>query len=132
MVAGGAPEGHHLHPRRVEHHRSRGGGSRAGGLPLRRHRGALLHRRDGYLGYGYMWWIFDGPRVTGALKGAYTGIGAVGQWITVIPAQNIVVAHKTNNIYGRSTATESWERILEFVLDAKGVKLPGSYPWAAK
>jgi len=91
-----------------------------------------IARRDGYLGYGYMWWIFDGPKVTGALKGAYTGIGAVGQWITVIPQLNIVVAHKTNNIYQRSTATASWEKILEFVLEAKGATLPGGYPWAGK
>jgi CubicO group peptidase (beta-lactamase class C family) len=89
-------------------------------------------RRDGYLGYGYMWWVFDGPRVTGPFKGAYTGIGAVGQWITVIPALNVVVAHKTHNVYGRSTSTASWERILEFVVEAKGVKMPGPYPWAGR
>ena len=91
-----------------------------------------VERRDGYFGYGYMWWVYDGPRAVGPFKGAYSGNGAVGQWITVFPALNLVVAHKTNNIYGRSTSTESWQRILEFVLEAKGVKLPGPYPWAPK
>ncbi|MDA7977954.1 MAG: beta-lactamase family protein [Pirellulales bacterium] len=53
------------------------------------------HRR-GELGYGYLWWVFDGPRVEPAFEGAYTGIGAGGQFITVIPKLDVVVAHKTN------------------------------------
>ena len=43
-------------------------------------------RRDGYFGYGYMWWVWDGPRAVGPFAGAYTGRGAIGQWITVLPA----------------------------------------------
>ena len=90
-----------------------------------------VERRDGYFGYGYMWWVWDGPKAVGPFKGAYTGVGAVGQWISVFPSINLVVAHKTNNIYGRSTSAESWQRILELVLEAKGVKMPGPYPWAS-
>jgi CubicO group peptidase (beta-lactamase class C family) len=41
-----------------------------------------VRRRDGYFGYGYMWWVFDGPKAIGPFEGAYTGRGAVGQWIT--------------------------------------------------
>lgn len=85
-------------------------------------------RRDGYFGYGYMWWVWDGPRAVGPFKGAYTAVGAVGQWISVFPSLNLVVAHKTNNIYGRTTSRESWQRIIELVLEARGVK--GPYPWA--
>ncbi len=87
-------------------------------------------RREGYFGYGYMWWVFDGPRATGPFKGAYTARGAVGQWITVFPALNLVIAHKTNNIYQRTTSWESWERIVELLFDARGVRMPGPYPWA--
>ncbi|MFB3853824.1 MAG: serine hydrolase domain-containing protein [Vicinamibacterales bacterium] len=87
-------------------------------------------RRDGYFGYGYMWWVWDGPRAVGPFKGAYTARGAVGQWITVFPSEQLVVAHKTNNVYGRTTSWESWERILELLFEAKGVKMPGPYPWA--
>jgi CubicO group peptidase (beta-lactamase class C family) len=90
-----------------------------------------VERRNGYFGYGYMWWVWDGPRAVGPFKGAYTGVGAVGQWISVFPSLNLVVAHKTNNIYGRSTSAESWQRILELVLEAKGVKMPGPYPWVS-
>ncbi len=89
-------------------------------------------RKDGYFGYGYMWWVWDGPKAAGPFKGAYSAVGAVGQWITVFPSLNLVVAHKTNNIYGRSTSTASWQRILELVMEAKGVKMADSYPWAPK
>lgn len=51
--------------------------------------------REGPFGYGYLWWIWDGPFETGIYKGAYTGIGAVGQFITVLPELDMVVAHKT-------------------------------------
>lgn len=46
-------------------------------------------------GYGYMWWVWDDHNRVGPFQGAYTGIGAVGQYITVLPALDLVVAHKT-------------------------------------
>ncbi len=54
-----------------------------------------VRRRDGPFGYGYLWWVWDGPRATGAFKGAYAGHGAIGQHIAVLPALDLVVAHKT-------------------------------------
>ncbi len=51
--------------------------------------------RQGPFGYGYLWWIWDGPFETGIYRGAYTGIGAIGQFITVLPELDMVVAHKT-------------------------------------
>lgn len=51
--------------------------------------------RQGPFGYGYLWWIWDGKANTGIYKGAYTGIGAIGQFITVLPALDMVIAHKT-------------------------------------
>ncbi len=47
------------------------------------------------LGYGYLWWVFDDPRWGDALEGAYTASGAYGQFITVIPKFDAVIAHKT-------------------------------------
>jgi CubicO group peptidase (beta-lactamase class C family) len=52
-------------------------------------------RRNGPFGYGYLWWVWDGPQATGAYEGAFTGLGAVGQHITVLPKLDLVVAHKT-------------------------------------
>jgi hypothetical protein len=46
-------------------------------------------------GYGYMWWVWDGPFATGPYQGAYTASGAFGQFITILPALDMVVAHKT-------------------------------------
>jgi CubicO group peptidase (beta-lactamase class C family) len=89
-------------------------------------------RRDGYFGYGYMWWIWDGPKAVGPFRGAYSAVGAVGQWITVFPAVDLVIAHKTHNVYGRSTSARSWERIIELLFDAKGVKVTEPYPWATR
>ena len=86
-------------------------------------------RRDGYFGYGYMWWVWDGPKSTGPFDGAYTARGAVGQWITVFPSLDLVLAHKTHNIYRRSTSWESFERIIELLFEAKGVAMPGPFPW---
>lgn len=47
-------------------------------------------------GYGYMWWVWDSPGRRGPLAGAYSGMGAYGQYITVLPALDLVVAHKTD------------------------------------
>lgn len=89
-----------------------------------------LYRRDGYFGYGYMWWVWDGPRAVGPFEGAYTARGAWGQWITVLPAVDMVVAHKTNSVYSRTTSWESWERMLELLLEAHGVEMTTPYPWS--
>lgn len=88
-----------------------------------------LSRRDGYFGYGYMWWVWDGPRAVGPFRGAYTARGAVGQWISVFPALDLVVAVKTNSVYDRTTSWESWHRMLELLFEARGVTMEAPYPW---
>jgi CubicO group peptidase (beta-lactamase class C family) len=57
------------------------------------------------LGYGYLWWVFDGPQATGPFEGAYTGVGAGGQFITVLPKLHLVVAHKTDFSGGKPTVS---------------------------
>jgi CubicO group peptidase (beta-lactamase class C family) len=47
-------------------------------------------------GYGYMWWVWDAPNSPGPFEGAYTGMGAGGQYITVLPRLDLVIAHKTD------------------------------------
>lgn len=47
------------------------------------------------LGYGFLWWTFDSAPPETPLHGAYTASGAFGQFITVIPVLDMVVAHKT-------------------------------------
>lgn len=86
-------------------------------------------RRDGYFGYGYMWWVFDGPSAVGPFQGAYTGRGAVGQWITVLPAIDLVIAHKTNSVYERTTSWDSWHRMIEMLFEAKAIQPEAGWPW---
>lgn len=49
-------------------------------------------------GYGMLWWVWDAPSwpgvVTSPFQGAYTAMGAYGQYITVLPAFDAVVVHK--------------------------------------
>lgn len=47
-------------------------------------------------GYGCMWWVWDAPNSPGPFKGAFTAMGAGGQYITVLPELDMVVAHKTD------------------------------------
>ncbi|MHB1191991.1 MAG: serine hydrolase domain-containing protein [Longimicrobiales bacterium] len=87
-----------------------------------------VSRRDSFLGYGHLWWVFDGPAATGPFEGAYWAWGVWGQWIAVFPALDLVVAHKTNNAYERQTPLDAWHRTLELILEAKGAKVD-AYPW---
>ncbi len=45
--------------------------------------------------YGYMWWLLDAIKKDPVFEGAYSASGFGGQFITVIPSQHLVVAHKT-------------------------------------
>jgi hypothetical protein len=75
-------------------------------------------RRDGPFGYGYLWWVWDGQWASGAYRGAYSGLGAVGQHITVMPALDLVVSHKTVPGPGRSVSHEQYMRVLDVLVKA--------------
>ena len=67
--------------------------------------------------YGYMWWLYKSR--TPELKGAYTARGAMGQFITVIPELNMVIAHKTDSVYGRKTSYSRYKKLLDKIIAAK-------------
>ena len=75
-------------------------------------------RRDGPWGYGYLWWVWDGKDATGPFAGAYSGLGAVGQHITVLPALDLVVAHKTAPRPGKSVSHAQFVEALELLVAA--------------
>ena len=83
--------------------------------------------REDPFGYGYMWWVWDGDTATGPYEGAYSARGAWGQYITVLPAVDLVIAHKTlpSNIssmdeYGEvSVSWEQYAGILDRVIAAR-------------
>jgi CubicO group peptidase (beta-lactamase class C family) len=77
--------------------------------------------RDGRVGYGYLWWVFDGPWGQGATEGAYTGMGAGGQYITVLPKLDLVVAHKTDRAktHGKSVSGRQYFELLDKLVAAR-------------
>jgi len=75
--------------------------------------------RDGPFGYGYLWWVWDGPRAVGPYRGAYTGLGAVGQQIAVLPALDLVVAHKTRPGQGRPVSHAEFVEVLDLLVRAR-------------
>lgn len=76
-------------------------------------------RRDGPFGYGYLWWVWDGDAARGAYEGAYTGLGAIGQHITVLPKLDLVVVHKTAPGQRRSVPHRDYLQVLELLLRAR-------------
>ena len=76
-------------------------------------------RRSGPFGYGYLWWVWDGPQETGPYEGAFTGLGAVGQHITVLPALDLVVAHKTRPGGAGSVSHGQFLEVLALLIEAR-------------
>lgn len=78
----------------------------------------------GRWGYGMLWWVWDAPvwpgTVTGPYQGAYTAIGANGQYITVLPVMGMVVAHKVDfdEDGGRHVTPSEFQTILQMVIDS--------------
>lgn len=63
--------------------------------------------------YGYMWWIAS-DAVDNLLQGSFTAAGAFGQFITVIPKLDMVIAHKTNTVFGRHSG--NYEQFLLMII----------------
>ena len=79
--------------------------------------GSEARAKNNIFEYGCMWWLFkvDDP----AYAGAYTARGAVGQFITVLPALDMVVAHKTDPADGKSVAWGQYYTLLKMLTAAK-------------
>ncbi|WP_299124757.1 DUF2306 domain-containing protein [uncultured Tenacibaculum sp.] len=64
--------------------------------------------------YGYSWWLFERFYDNPDFENAYTSWDESGQFITVIPKRNVVIAHKTKLDYlthtklSERTKTPSW------------------------
>ncbi|MGD8699076.1 MAG: serine hydrolase [Gemmatimonadales bacterium] len=70
-------------------------------------------------GYGYMWWVWDGERAWAPLEGGYSGRGAYGQYITVLPALDMVIAHKTAVPPARQTPWDEYFGIIRRLVEAR-------------
>jgi CubicO group peptidase (beta-lactamase class C family) len=89
------------------------------------HRSLGIGRR---WGYGSLWWVWDAPNSPGPFRGAYTGMGAGGQFITVLPELDMVVAHKTDtqqvSLHGpgerrRAVSGAEYDSILRMLIAAR-------------
>ena len=70
-------------------------------------------------GYGYMWRVWDpNEEIRDELKGAYSATGAWGQYITIIPSLNLVVAAKTKSEYRRGTNKETYLTLIDKLVDS--------------
>jgi len=61
--------------------------------------------------YGYMWWLFENL-TDERLKNAYSALGAMGQSISVFPEIDVVIAYKTNSVYGKSNSARITQLLL--------------------
>ncbi len=83
-----------------------------------------LRTRPGLWGYGMLWWVWDAPNwpgiITGPYQGAYTAMGANGQYITVLPAMNMVVVHKVDfdEDGTRQVSSGQFQTILQMAIES--------------
>ena len=75
--------------------------------------------RNGRWGYGCLWWVYDGPAAQGAYEGGYSGQGAGGQYITVLPKIKLVVAHKTNIARSKAVASRDYFDLVDLIVKAR-------------
>lgn len=81
-----------------------------------------MRTRPGLWGYGTLWWVWDAPAwpgaVTGPYQGAFSAMGANGQYITVLPVMNLVIAHKCDfdEDGGRQVTPDEFAAILQMVI----------------
>ena len=73
--------------------------------------------------YGVMWWVWDAQAwsglSSGPFQGAYTAWGANGQFITVLPTLDMVVAHKVNDGTSEYEVTQfEFQTILQMLISA--------------
>jgi CubicO group peptidase (beta-lactamase class C family) len=81
-----------------------------------------IRMRAWNFGYGYMWWVWEKSGSHGLFKGAYTGMGAFGQYITVIPKLDMVIAHKTAVPPRKSVSWAHYEEIINKLIEARTKK----------
>jgi CubicO group peptidase (beta-lactamase class C family) len=77
-----------------------------------------VERRNGPWGYGYLWWVWDGANTPAAYRGAYMAGGAGGQYIAILPALDMVVAHKAVAERG-DVSVGRFLSILDLIVTAK-------------
>jgi len=76
--------------------------------------------RELRVGYGYLWWIHEEPGTV--LEGGFSARGAVGQYITVLPKLDMVIAHKRALRQGQPNPGVSWSQYMEVLQRLAGAR----------
>ena len=84
---------------------------------------------DIHCGYGILWWLLADKQYPDQFKGAYSAEGMYGQFITVFPAMNMVVAHKSAGNAKKRTTGGQYRHILRLIVEAS---LPKEEPTVPK
>jgi len=69
-------------------------------------------------GYGYMWWNEVDEQYPDAYRGAFAAHGMYGQRITIFPALDMVVAHKSAQNAKHPTKKEDYKDLLRLIIAA--------------
>jgi len=83
-----------------------------------------MRTRGSLSGYGMLWWVWDAPiwpgLVTGPYQGAFSAMGANGQYITVLPVMNLILAHKVDfdQDGSRQISPSQFHTILQMVIES--------------
>lgn len=77
-------------------------------------------------GYGYMWWAMEDKTYPDAFKGAFSARGLYGQFITVLPELDMVIAHKSARNKKHPTRRGDYFELLRRIVAASAVpeKIP--------
>jgi CubicO group peptidase (beta-lactamase class C family) len=70
-------------------------------------------------GYGYLWWVYDAAGSSDPLAGAFTAWGVGGQYITVVPKLDMVIAHKTYTAGRKAVSARQYDVLLRMIVAAK-------------
>ena len=70
-------------------------------------------------GYGYMWWRDVDDKFPDAFKGAFAAHGMYGQRITVLPALDMVIAHKSARNGKHPTKSSDYRDLVRAIIAAR-------------
>jgi CubicO group peptidase (beta-lactamase class C family) len=80
-----------------------------------------VHGYEKCCGYARLWWFFDDAqsRAGGPLQGGYSAMGAYGQYITVIPKLDMVIAHKVVHKSTEDVRVSDYVRLTDMIVAAR-------------
>lgn len=70
-------------------------------------------------GYGYMWWRPVDDKFPDAFKGAFAAHGMYGQHVTVLPALDMVIAHKSARNAKHPTKKADYRELVRRIIAAR-------------